>query len=106
MTDGAISEMGTYTELIDTGGAFSQFVHKYHNMNEDEETDDGIYFISKSRLYSSVLLVICTNIPVCTVDSTDGYQPKAPCHFTTDSKIEPEFDLSDQVCPTFCEHRH
>ena len=41
MADGVISEMGTYTELIDAGGAFSQFVHKYHNKNEGEEVDDG-----------------------------------------------------------------
>ena len=45
MTDGVISEMGTYSELLDTGGAFAQFIHEYHvksEEEEEEEIDDGI----------------------------------------------------------------
>ena len=44
MTDGVISEMGTYSELLDTDGAFAQFIREYHvkSEEEEEEIDDGI----------------------------------------------------------------
>ena len=61
MTDGVISEMGTYTELIDTGGEFSQFVHKYHDKNEGEEMDDVIAIsIIIHMIYFVLILIICS----------------------------------------------
>ena len=36
MVDGQISEVGSYTELIDKDGPFAQFLHTYKSVDEDE----------------------------------------------------------------------
>ena len=41
MSDGDITEVGTYTELIDNDGAFAQFLHTYQNVEDNEEGDPG-----------------------------------------------------------------
>ena len=41
MSDGVISEMGRYTELIDSGGAFAEFLHTYQSVHEGDEKDNG-----------------------------------------------------------------
>ena len=42
MSGGVISEMGTYTELINSSGSFAQFLHTYQSMHESElEKDKG-----------------------------------------------------------------
>ena len=43
MVDGQITEVGSYTELIDNDGAFAQFLHTYRGVDEDEEKDPGNY---------------------------------------------------------------
>ena len=50
MVDGQITEVGSYTELIDNDGAFAQFLHTCHNteanaINEKEEEEGN-----KSRI--------------------------------------------------------
>ena len=39
MVDGKITEMGSYTELIDNNGAFAEFLRTYSNVEENEEGD-------------------------------------------------------------------
>ena len=44
MVDGHITEVGSYTELIDNDGAFAQFLHTCQNteanaINEEEEEE-------------------------------------------------------------------
>ena len=64
MTDGVISEMGTYTELVDTGGAFSQFVCKYHDKNEGEGMDDG----------TAISIIVHNNVLILIICSFQGSQ--------------------------------
>ena len=37
MSDGQITEVGSYTELIDNDGAFAQFLRSHKNMDNKEE---------------------------------------------------------------------
>ena len=37
MVDGQITEVGSYTELIDNDGAFAQFLHTYQNVGASGE---------------------------------------------------------------------
>ena len=39
MVDGKITEVGSYTELIDNNGAFAEFLRTYSNLEENEEGD-------------------------------------------------------------------
>ena len=39
MVDGQISEVGSYTELIDKDGPFAQFLHTYKGVEEDGEEE-------------------------------------------------------------------
>ena len=42
LEEGGVSEIGSYTELIDGGGAFAEFMHTYANTGDnDEEGDPG-----------------------------------------------------------------
>ena len=41
MVDGQITEVGSYTELINNDGAFAQFLHTHQNV-ESSESDDGM----------------------------------------------------------------
>ena len=41
LDNGHISEMGTYTELVDNNGAFSEFIRTYAAPEENEEGDPG-----------------------------------------------------------------
>ena len=41
MVDGKISEIGTYAKLIDSDGAFAEFIRTFTNVQEDEEGDPG-----------------------------------------------------------------
>ena len=41
MDDGRITEVGTYTELMDNNGAFAEFIRHYSTMEENEEGDPG-----------------------------------------------------------------
>ena len=44
MADGQITEVGTYTELIDNDGDFAQFLHTYKGVdNNDEGEKSGNY---------------------------------------------------------------
>ena len=43
MSNGVISEMGTYSELVEANGAFAQFLNTYQSTNQAEEKDDGKY---------------------------------------------------------------
>ena len=40
MMDGAVSEMGSYDELLSHEGAFAQFLKMYLIQTEDEEEED------------------------------------------------------------------
>ena len=37
MDNGQISEVGSYTELIDRNGAFAEFLHNYGTSGENED---------------------------------------------------------------------
>lgn len=39
MVDGEITEMGSYTELLDRQGAFAEFLHTYSNKEQEEEEE-------------------------------------------------------------------
>ncbi|XP_067238287.1 multidrug resistance-associated protein 1 isoform X4 [Chanodichthys erythropterus] len=39
MVDGEITEMGSYTELLDRQGAFAEFLHTYSNTEQEEEEE-------------------------------------------------------------------
>ncbi|XP_056607956.1 multidrug resistance-associated protein 1 isoform X1 [Triplophysa dalaica] len=39
MVDGEITEMGSYTELMDRQGAFAEFLHTYSNTEQEEEEE-------------------------------------------------------------------
>ena len=39
--DGRITEVGTYTELMDNNGAFAELIRHYSTMEENEEGDSG-----------------------------------------------------------------
>ena len=41
LDSGRISEVGTYAELIDNNGAFSEFIRTYAAPDENEEGDPG-----------------------------------------------------------------
>ena len=41
MADGQITEVGTYTELIDNDGAFAQFLQTYQSVDKDEKETSG-----------------------------------------------------------------
>ena len=41
MVDGQITEVGSYTELIDNDGAFAQFLHTYKGADENDEDNPG-----------------------------------------------------------------
>ena len=41
MADGQITEVGTYTELIDNDGDFAQFLHTYKGVDKDDEENPG-----------------------------------------------------------------
>ena len=44
MVDGRITEVGTYTELMDNDGAFAEFLRTYSNLeNAEEGGDPGNY---------------------------------------------------------------
>ena len=43
MSNGVISETGTYSELVEANGAFAQFLNTYQNTNQAEEKGDGKY---------------------------------------------------------------
>ena len=43
MTDGQITEVGSYTELIENNGAFAQFLQTYKGVDEKEEEIPGIF---------------------------------------------------------------
>ena len=45
MVDGQITEVGSYTELINNDGAFAQFLHTHQNV-ENNETDDGMLLVA------------------------------------------------------------
>ncbi len=36
LVEGRVTETGTYTELIENNGAFSEFLRNYSNMNNEE----------------------------------------------------------------------
>ena len=39
MVDGQITEVGSYTELINNDGAFAQFLHTHQNTETDTNTE-------------------------------------------------------------------
>ncbi len=41
MDEGRVSEMGSYSQLIDNDGAFAEFLRTYTNVEEDEEGEPG-----------------------------------------------------------------
>ena len=41
MADGRITEVGSYTELIENDGDFAQFLQTYKRVDEKEEEDPG-----------------------------------------------------------------
>ena len=41
MDDGRITEVGTYTELMDNNGAFAELIRHYSTIEENEEGDPG-----------------------------------------------------------------
>ena len=41
MVGGQISEVGSYTELIDKGGPFAQFLHTYRGVEEDGVVEEA-----------------------------------------------------------------
>ena len=41
MSDGTISEIGTYSELVENEGPFAQFLSTYQSTQQDEEKDSG-----------------------------------------------------------------
>ena len=41
MADGQITEVGSYTELIDKDGPFAQFLHTYRGVDDNEEDNPG-----------------------------------------------------------------
>ena len=41
MSDGVISEMGTYNALIEANGEFSKYLRTYQNTHDAEKKDDG-----------------------------------------------------------------
>ena len=41
MVDGQITEVGSYTELINNDGAFAQFLHTYKSAEENDEDNPG-----------------------------------------------------------------
>ena len=43
MVDGQITEVGSYTELINNDGAFAQFLHTYKGVDESEQETGGKY---------------------------------------------------------------
>ena len=43
LDEGQISEFGTYDELIDSDGAFAEFIRTFTNVQEDVEGDPGNY---------------------------------------------------------------
>jgi ABC-type multidrug transport system fused ATPase/permease subunit len=43
MSNGVISEVGTYSELVDANGAFAQFLHTYQSTNQAEEKGKCLY---------------------------------------------------------------
>ena len=43
MSNGFISETGTYSELVEANGAFAQFLNIYQSTNQAEEKGDGKY---------------------------------------------------------------
>ena len=40
MADGQITEVGSYTELIDNDGDFAQFLQTYQGVDEKEKEED------------------------------------------------------------------
>ena len=59
MKDGQISEVGTYAELLNQQGAFSEFLMTYLKVepdNEDEITEEGAFSMINSSLGFSLLL--------------------------------------------------
>ena len=55
MTDGRISEIGSYAELIDNDGAFAEFLRTYTNVEEDEEGVPG----NQREKTDTVMLQLC-----------------------------------------------
>ena len=41
ISDGAITEMGTYAELIDNNGPFSQFIKTYQSVQNGTDNNQG-----------------------------------------------------------------
>ena len=41
MSEGVISEIGTYSELLEANGEFAQFLSTYQSTREPEEMEDG-----------------------------------------------------------------
>ncbi len=44
MDEGRVSEMGSYSQLVDNDGAFAEFLRTYANVEEDEEGVPGNYW--------------------------------------------------------------
>ena len=42
MKDGTIREVGTYAELIDSNGAFAEFMRTYASTEDNDEETEGI----------------------------------------------------------------
>ncbi len=59
MKNGQISEMGTYSELLQRNGDFADFIRNYVNKVEEEEdsSDDEGVMIFTAYLFHSFLVV-------------------------------------------------
>ena len=56
MENGKICEMGAYSELIDSNGAFAEFVHTYTSMEDsDEEGEAGEVFSCAIQLFCNII---------------------------------------------------
>ena len=44
MADGQITEVGSYTELINNDGAFAQFLQTYKGVDDDTEEAPGNHY--------------------------------------------------------------
>ncbi len=67
LENGQISDIGKYSELVDSGGLFAKFLKSYlRNPGENSYSSDGIYFTHKiiifiiyqSKIHPNYLLTI------------------------------------------------
>ena len=59
MRDGSIQEIGSYSELINVGGAFAEFIETYLQECVDEENEDPE---SKNAIIIIIIIIIITII--------------------------------------------